>query len=116
MATKLSAARIAMEGGCDMVITNGAYPERLYDILEGQEVSAILLTRLNLAQALYPNLELELERNSFSNLRNGLKNGHYDLIVTLDFDVEEEKEFYSVPVCPQPPIGIIPWPKSRSWR
>ena len=76
-------------------------------ILEGQEVSAILLTRLNLAQALYPNLELELERNSFSNLRNGLKNGHYDLIVTLDFDVEEEKEFYSVPVCPQPPAIAI---------
>ena len=66
-----------------------------------------MLTRLNLAQALYPNLELELERNSFSNLRNGLKNGHYDLIVTLDFDVEEEKEFYSVPVCPQPPAIAI---------
>lgn len=76
-------------------------------ILEGQEVSALLLTRLNLAQALYPNLELELERNSFSNLRSGLKNGHYDLIVTLDFDVEEEKEFRAVRVCPQPPAIAI---------
>lgn len=76
-------------------------------ILEGQEVSALLLTRLNLAQALYPNLELELERNSFSNLRSGLKNGHYDLIVTLDFDVEEETEFRAVRVCPQPPAIAI---------
>ena len=38
MATKLSAARIAMEAGCDMVITNGARPEGLYDIVEGRDV------------------------------------------------------------------------------
>lgn len=76
-------------------------------ILEGQEVSALLLTRLNLAQALYPNLELELERNSFSNLRSGLRGGHYDLIVTLDFDVEQEPEFHSVPLFPQPPAIAI---------
>ena len=38
MQTKLRAARIATEGGCDMIITNGAYPERLYDILDGVEV------------------------------------------------------------------------------
>lgn len=37
MATKLSAARIAMEAGCDMVITNGARPEDLYGIVEGQD-------------------------------------------------------------------------------
>ena len=38
MATKLSAARIAMEAGCDMVITNGQRPEDLYGILEGRDV------------------------------------------------------------------------------
>ncbi len=38
MATKLSAAKIAMEAGCDMVITNGAHPENLYGILEGQDI------------------------------------------------------------------------------
>ncbi len=36
MTTKLRAARIATEAGIDMVITNGAYPERLYDILNGE--------------------------------------------------------------------------------
>ena len=77
-------------------------------ILEGQEVSALLLTRLNLAQALYPNLEVEMERNSFSNLRSGLRNGHFDLIVTLDFDVEQESEFETVTVSPQPPAIAIP--------
>lgn len=38
MATKLSAAEIAMRAGCDMVITNGARPGSLYDITEGKPV------------------------------------------------------------------------------
>ena len=38
MASKLSAAKIAMEAGCDMVITNGARPEGLYDIVEGEDI------------------------------------------------------------------------------
>ena len=38
MATKLSAARIAMNAGCDMVITNGARVEDLYGIVEGQDI------------------------------------------------------------------------------
>lgn len=76
-------------------------------ILEGQEVNAMLLTRLNLIQELYQNLELELERNSFSNLRSGLRNGHYDVIVTLDFDVETEEQFDSVKIFSQPPAIAI---------
>ncbi len=38
MKTKLRAARIATAGGCDMIITNGAFPERLYAILDGEQV------------------------------------------------------------------------------
>ena len=38
MATKLSAARIAMAAGCDMVITNGERMENLYGIVEGQDI------------------------------------------------------------------------------
>ena len=43
MATKLSAARIAMEAGCDMVIANGARMEDLYGIVEGQEIGTRFL-------------------------------------------------------------------------
>ncbi len=35
METKLHAAKIVTEAGCDMIITNGAYPERLYNIIDG---------------------------------------------------------------------------------
>ena len=38
MVTKLKAAEICMEAGCDMVITNGKEPANLYDILDGKQV------------------------------------------------------------------------------
>ena len=38
MVTKITAARIATEAGCDMIIMNGARPEKLYDVVEGKEV------------------------------------------------------------------------------
>ena len=38
MATKLRAAKMVIAQGCDMVITNGEHPERLYDIAEGKDV------------------------------------------------------------------------------
>ena len=45
MATKLSAARIAMNAGCDMVITNGERMEDLYGIVEGQDIGTRFLAR-----------------------------------------------------------------------
>ncbi len=38
MITKLKAAQIATEAGCDMVIANGSNPELLYDIIEGKNI------------------------------------------------------------------------------
>ena len=38
METKLRAAKIATEAGCDMIIANGANPKILYDITEGKSV------------------------------------------------------------------------------
>ena len=38
MATKVKAAKMVTDAGCDMVITNGARPELLYDIAEGKAV------------------------------------------------------------------------------
>ena len=38
MVTKLHAAKMCMECGCDMVIANGSDPEKLYDILAGGAV------------------------------------------------------------------------------
>ena len=38
METKLRAARIATDKGCDMIIMNGAYPEGIYNILDGKGI------------------------------------------------------------------------------
>lgn len=38
MTTKIHAAKICTDKGCDMVIANGASPELLYDIIEGKGV------------------------------------------------------------------------------
>lgn len=76
-------------------------------ILEGQEINALLLNRLNLAQELNPKLEIEMERSSFSNLRSGLKSGHYDMIVTLDFDVVGNDEYRCCNIYSQPPAIAI---------
>lgn len=45
MVTKLNAARIATESGVTMIITNGAAPEHLYDIVEGKQVGTKFLGR-----------------------------------------------------------------------
>lgn len=41
MVTKLRAARICMDCGCDMIIANGAVPENLYAILDGKQVGTL---------------------------------------------------------------------------
>ena len=45
METKLRAAKMVTAAGCDMVITNGERPERLYDIAEGKAVGTRFLGR-----------------------------------------------------------------------
>ena len=45
MITKLNAARIATTSGCDMIITNGARPEQLYDIIDGKAVGTRFFAR-----------------------------------------------------------------------
>lgn len=38
MATKIKAAKICTDGGIDMIIANGAFPDVLYKVVEGQSV------------------------------------------------------------------------------
>lgn len=45
MATKLTAAGIAMNAGCDMVITNGLHAEDIYRIIAGEDVGTRFVSR-----------------------------------------------------------------------
>ena len=50
MVTKLKAAKLCMEAGCDMIITNGARPDDLYRIAEGADVGTRFLGRREVAR------------------------------------------------------------------
>ena len=41
MVTKLHAAEICMNAGCDMIITNGTHPENLYEIIDGKSFGTL---------------------------------------------------------------------------
>lgn len=43
MTTKLQAAKICMDCGCNMIITNGSRPEILYDIVDGSAVGTLFV-------------------------------------------------------------------------
>ena len=43
MATKIRAAKMVTEAGCDMIIANGEHPECLYDIVDGKAVGTRFL-------------------------------------------------------------------------
>lgn len=45
MITKIHAAKIAVEGGADMLIANGADPDILYDILDGKEIGTLFVSQ-----------------------------------------------------------------------
>lgn len=47
MVTKLNAAKIAVNSGCDMIIANGACPELLYNIIDGKPVGTRFFARRN---------------------------------------------------------------------
>lgn len=84
-------------------------------VLEGQEVSPHLRDGLTKIARRYPDLHVELERNSFSNLRSGLTNLHYDLIITLEFEVDTGPEYRRGVLVHQPAAIAIHTdnPKSR---
>ena len=47
MVTKLQAAKICLECGCDMIITNGSDPSNLYAILDGKKIGTTFTVKNN---------------------------------------------------------------------
>lgn len=47
MVTKIHAAKLVTENGCDMVILNGSKPEKLYDVVNGEHVGTRFIGRKN---------------------------------------------------------------------
>lgn len=76
-------------------------------VLEGQDVNAFLSGRINSLREQDPNLVIELERNSFRNLRQGLDRGTYDVLFTLEFELEGQADWESLTLFQQPGAIVI---------
>ena len=67
----------------------------------------------------FPEVTVELERNSFRKSPQRLDNCRFDLIITLSFEIEGRRigrgEFAQSAGEPWPLIGPIPWRTSRIW-
>lgn len=48
MKTKLAAAKVALDAGVNMILTNGKDPEILFDILEGQDLGTLFISKRGL--------------------------------------------------------------------
>jgi DNA-binding transcriptional LysR family regulator len=64
-------------------------------ILEGQDMNIAVSRALSRMNRDFPEVELELERNSFRNLRSGLDSCRFDAIITLSFELEGRRNWMS---------------------
>ena len=71
-------------------------------VLEGQDVNFFLSGRINDLQEHYPGMTIEMERNSFRNLRQGLDRGTYDVLFTLEFELQGRDDWDSYILFKQP--------------
>ena len=76
-------------------------------VLEGQDVNAFLSDRINHLREQEPNLLVELERNSFRNLRQGLDRGTYDVLFTLEFELIGRDDWDSLILFQQPGAIVL---------
>ena len=76
-------------------------------VLEGQDVNLFLSQRINKLREKDPKLLIEMERNSFRNLRQGLERGAYDVLFTMEFELEGHPDWESVMLFQQPGAIVI---------
>ena len=76
-------------------------------VLEGQDVNAFLSDRINHLREENPDLLVEMERNSFRNLRQGLDRGAYDVLFTLEFELEGRDDWDSMILFQQPGAIVL---------
>ncbi len=71
-------------------------------VLEGQDVSQYLSRHLDELRRRWPAVTVELERNSFRYLRQGLERGRYDMIFTLAFETAGRSDWETLTVFREP--------------
>jgi DNA-binding transcriptional LysR family regulator len=78
-------------------------------ILEGQDMNIAVSRALGQLRRDFPEVEVELERNSFRNLRNGLDACRFDVIITLSFELDGRRDWVSRSLLEQEGAIAINW-------
>lgn len=61
-------------------------------VLSSMDEQRTLFPALSYFDEMYPNIQVTVEKGSYSRLRNGLEAGEFDVIFTLDFEVGRLKD------------------------
>lgn len=76
-------------------------------VVEVQESRRRLMPAVLAFAGEYPDVDIQLERNSFGKLRAGLHNGIYDVIITMHFDLEKTPEFEEMFLSESAPVIAV---------
>lgn len=71
-------------------------------VLEGQDMNFFLSSQINSLREQHPGMDIVMERSSFRSLRLGLDRGIYDVLLTLEFEVEGRSDWESYVLFRQP--------------
>lgn len=71
-------------------------------VLEGQDVNFFLSNQIAGLRVRYPTMSIEMERDSFRKLRQGLDRGTYDVLFTLEFELGGREDWDSYMLFRQP--------------
>ena len=71
-------------------------------VAEGQDVKFFLADCIARLRELCPGVTIEMERNSFRNLRQGLDRGTYDVLLTMEFETEGREDWETRVLFSQP--------------
>lgn len=76
-------------------------------VVEVQEIRRRLMPAVIAFTKTHPDVDVQLERNSFGKLRAGLHNGIYDVIITMHFDLEKTPEFEEMFLSESAPVIAV---------
>jgi len=71
-------------------------------VAEGQDVNFFLASRIARLRECCPGVTIEMERNNFRNLRQGLDRGSYDVLLTMEFETEGRDDWETQILFAQP--------------
>ena len=65
-------------------------------VLDGHELTDMFRESLASLREEHPDLDIDLFRSNYKSIRKGIRDGHYDAAITLDFDIKEESDLGSL--------------------